>query len=260
MISGLVAAVLLTAVGALASSTDGSPGFPRPLTEYPTPAGASIWGILAGRIKAEPFNLVATAIFALAIIHTFLAPMFLRLSHRLEQRHRERLRAEGRLASDKDQKIEVSGLAELCHFLGEVEAIFGIWAVPLLLAITAAKGWVTARDYLGNGLDFTEPLFVVVIMTIASSRPILNLAEKLTALFAAVGGNTPGAKWLSILTVGPVLGSFITEPAAMTISALLLAEHFYGRKPSPQFAYATLGLLFVNVSVGGTLTPFAAPP
>jgi len=39
-----------------------------------------------------------------------------------------------------------------------------------------------------------------------------------------------------------------------------LAERFYRRNPSPAFAYATLGLLFVNVSVGGTLTHFAAPP
>ena len=46
----------------------------------------------------------------------------------------------------------------------------------------------------------------------------------------------------------------------MTISALLLARQFYARKPEPFFAYATLGLLFVNVSVGGVLTHFAAPP
>ena len=44
------------------------------------------------------------------------------------------------------------------------------------------------------------------------------------------------------------------------LAALLLAGQFYAFKPSPRFAYATLGLLFVNVSVGGTLTHFAAPP
>src|SRR5262249_45496201 len=41
---------------------------------------------------------------------------------------------------------------------------------------------------------------------------------------------------------------------------LLLASKFYQRQPSRRLAYATLGLLFVNVSVGGTLTHFAAPP
>ncbi|MBU4010229.1 MAG: putative Na+/H+ antiporter, partial [Proteobacteria bacterium] len=40
----------------------------------------------------------------------------------------------------------------------------------------------------------------------------------------------------------------------------ILAKQFYARKPSPKFAYATIGLLFVNISVGGTLTHFAAPP
>ena len=61
-------------------------------------------------------------------------------------------------------------------------------------------------------------------------------------------------------TIGPILGSFVIAAGSVTISALLLAEKFYERKPPAKFAYATLGLLFVNVSVGGTLTHFAAPP
>ena len=46
----------------------------------------------------------------------------------------------------------------------------------------------------------------------------------------------------------------------MTICALLLARQFYDLQPSTRLKYATLGLLFVNVSIGGTLTHFAAPP
>jgi Na+/H+ antiporter NhaD/arsenite permease-like protein len=46
----------------------------------------------------------------------------------------------------------------------------------------------------------------------------------------------------------------------MTICALLLRHRFYALKPSKRLSYATLGLLFVNISVGGTLTQFAAPP
>ena len=65
---------------------------------------------------------------------------------------------------------------------------------------------------------------------------------------------------VAILTIGPILGSFITEPAAMTIAAMLLADKFYALSPSNKFKYATLGLLFVNISVGGTLTSYAAPP
>ena len=52
----------------------------------------------------------------------------------------------------------------------------------------------------------------------------------------------------------------ITEPAAMTISALLLSSKYYEVDPPESFKYAPLGLLFVNISVGGTLTHFAAPP
>jgi hypothetical protein len=77
---------------------------------------------------------------------------------------------------------------------------------------------------------------------------------------ASLGGGTPAAWWLTILTVAPLLGSFVTEPAAMTIAALLLARQFFDLQPSPRLKYGTLGLLFVNVSVGGTLTHFAAPP
>jgi hypothetical protein len=60
--------------------------------------------------------------------------------------------------------------------------------------------------------------------------------------------------------IGPLLGSFITEPAAMTICASLLSRRVYSLAISKRLAYATLGLLFVAISVGGTLTHFAAPP
>src|SRR5690606_37235720 len=102
--------------------------------------------------------------------------------------------------------------------------------------------------------------FVVVIMAIASTRPVIHFAESALRRVAGAGGSTPAAWWVAILTIGPVLGSLITEPAAMTICALLLARQFYDLQPSTRLKYATLGVLFVNVSVGGTLTQFAAPP
>jgi hypothetical protein len=247
-----------------ASASETPPGvtakFPLPLASYSHAPEASIWQILKDRVVAEPFNLVASGIFLLAIIHTFLAPVFLRLSQEFKEKHQRRLASGEWTLTAARKKNEVSFLAEIFHFLGEIEAIFGIWVVPLILAIAISKGWQTARDYLGHGLDFTEPLFVVVIMTISASRPVLQLAEKFMGMLAGFGGRTPAANWLSVLTVGPLLGSFITEPAAMTICALLLAKQFYPLGPSPRFAYATLGLLFVNISIGGTLTHFAAPP
>ena len=103
-------------------------------------------------------------------------------------------------------------------------------------------------------------MFVLVIMTLASTRPILKLAEKFMWMIANLLGGTLAAWWLTILTIGPLLGSLITEPAAMTISALLLAHKMYDLGPNVKFKYATIGLLFVNISRGGTLTHFAAPP
>ena len=146
------------------------------------------------------------------------------------------------------------------HFLGEVEAVFGIWAVALVIAIIGFYDWKTVVNYIGYKVNFTEALFVVVIMTLAATRPILRLADAIIRKIANLMGGTLTARWLATLTIGPILGSFITEPAAMTISALVLARIFYELEPSQKFKYATLGLLFVNISVGGTLTHFAAPP
>ena len=149
---------------------------------------------------------------------------------------------------------------EIVHFFGEVEAVFGIWAVALAGVIIAYKGVGTAVHYIGETVNFTEPMFVVIIMALASTRPVTRLAEQGLRLVASLGGGRPVAWWFSILTIAPLLGSVITEPAAMTIAALLLAKQFYQLQPSRKLAYATLGLLFVNISIGGTLTHFAAPP
>jgi hypothetical protein len=68
------------------------------------------------------------------------------------------------------------------------------------------------------------------------------------------------ALYFLVLAFVPLLGSFITEPAAMTLAALMLRDTLFSREVSTKLKYATLGVLFVNVSIGGTLTPFAAPP
>jgi len=200
-----------------------------------------------------PFNVVATAIFVAAIAHTFAAKRFLVLAHAVRRRHDERECAAGRPPSP-------SIGAELLHFVGEIEVVFGLWAVVLMAAMSWFYGWSAAKHYLARTVDYTEPLFVFVIMTIAATRPIVTLAERLLGRVARFGGDTPAAWWLSIIVLGPLLGSFVTEPAAMTLCALLLGRRVYGLGPSRRLAYATLGLLFVNVSAGGTLTHFAAPP
>lgn len=226
---------------------------PRDLSSYPDAAGGSIWQLLLGRIEAEPFNAVATAIFLVAIVHTFSVARFSKWAHDAQRRHDQRMRAAGRATHP-------SVPAEALHFLGEVEVVFGLWALVLLVAMASYAGWEEAKHYFNDVVTYAEPLFVVVIMALAATRPIVSLAEGSLRRVADLGRRTPAAWWMSILVVGPLLGSFITEPAAMTISALLLARQFYDLQPSTRLKYATLGLLFVNVSIGGTLTHFAAPP
>ena len=212
--------------------------FPRDLSAYPDPVNAGMWEVIKSRAAAEPFNVAVTAIFAVAVLHTFLCPKLMHASHAAPPG---------------------SPRARILHVLGEVELVFGLWVAVLAAAFLWAQGSGALGQYF-RSVSFTEPLFVVVIMVLASTRPIMRLAEQSLRLVASLGGGHPAAWWLAILTVAPLFGSAITEPAAMTIAALLLAKQFYDLKPSPRLMYATLGLLFVNISIGGTLTHFAAPP
>jgi hypothetical protein len=243
---------------AAAPSIDVS-AFPPPLESYQDGDTADVGAVLLGRIRAEPFNLVATVIFLLAIIHTFLAPKILGLSHRVQHDYEARLKEiHGPDLKEKIPRRQRQSIpAAVLHFLGEIEAVFGIWVIPLALAMWFAKGADVTRHYLDQDVSYIEPLFVVIIMAIAASRPIVQAAVRVLGLIAR---ESPMLWWGVLLTLGPLLGSFITEPAAMTICALLLGREFYRLGPSPRFMYATLGLLFVNISVGGALTNFAAPP
>lgn len=261
----LMAVVLLCllAQGALAAaSVLFGPGTSATLIElssdYRDEALPTVAQQLYHRLTAQPFNLVATVIFALAILHTLLANSI----HRFAMAMRKRLgvpadsvHAEAYGIREPDKWFVVQLLA----FLGEVEIVFALWVVPLMLLMSFQYSWDVAVHHL-NSLDFIEPLFVVVMMTLASSYPVIRFAENALASLARWGNNGPVAWWIILLTVGPLLGAFITEPAAMTVTALLLARQFYAYKPSPKLAYATLGLLFTNISVGGVLTNFAAPP
>lgn len=256
---------LLPAITARAAQSEGvASALPIPLDSYQVLPDSSLWEILSHRAAAEPLNLAALAIFVGAILHTFLTAKIRHWAHIVEERHATRAEArKADSATDGDgdgRPDEISFPGQMLHFLGEIEAVFGIWAIILVVAITWFKGWSAAVDYISNRVSYTEPMFVVIIMALAATRPVLTLAETCLRGVANLGRGSPGAWWLSILIIAPLLGSLITEPAAMTIAALLLARQFYDLKPSPRFAYATIGLLFVNVSVGGTLTHFAAPP
>jgi hypothetical protein len=181
-------------------------------------------------------ELIAAGLFAAALLHTFAAKQFERLSKRFP-RH-----------------------AGVFHLLGEVEVVFGFWAIVLVLAMAAISGGDQALAY-AESRQYTEPLFVFVVMVVAASRPILRAvvgAIDIVARRLPVPTSLASA-WLGLAAV-PLLGSAITEPAAMTIAALMLAPQVFRRDVPERVKYLSLGVLFVNISIGGTLTSFAAPP
>lgn len=186
---------------------------------------------------------LGTTLFALALIHTFCVSYFAKLS----------------------QKYPKGSAAEsLFHLLAEVEVVFGFWAFLFLIIWTSIEGIKPVVAY-QDSLNMTEPLFIFCIMVLASTRPIITVARKVILFlsFAAsklVPVNPVLVQFFILFTVGPLLGSLITEPAAITIVGLLLYRMIDDEKSQPQMLYAVLALLFVNISVGGALTHFAAPP
>jgi hypothetical protein len=186
--------------------------------------------------EATPAQIAGAILFAIALIHTFSAKFFERLAHRHPSH------------------------AGVLHLLGEVEIVFGFWAMVLVAFIAIVSGGGPALEYL-ESRNFTEPMFVFVIMVVAASRPVLKCAQG-----AVMGASRlmpmprPMATYFLTLSLVPLLGSFITEPAAMTLAAFTLRDRFYSANLSTRMKYLTLGVLFVNVSIGGTLTPYAAPP
>ncbi|WP_292975030.1 putative Na+/H+ antiporter [Nitrosomonas sp.] len=181
-------------------------------------------------------ELMSSVLFALAILHTFSTGFFKRLAH-IQPAH-----------------------AGIWHLLGEVEVVFGFWALVLVVVLFIANGEQAAINYI-DSRNFTEPMFVFAIMVVAGTRPILQVAKtavyqvaRIIPLQGSMGFN------FTVLSLVPLIGSLITEPAAMTLAALILAERIFIKGISSQMKYAILAVLFVNISIGGTLTHFAAPP
>lgn len=181
-------------------------------------------------------QIIGATLFGLAVLHTFSTKYFEHLAH-TQTRH-----------------------AGIWHLLGEVEVVFGFWAMVLMLFMFGISGKQEATAYL-DSRNFTEPLFVFAIMVIAGTRPILQFAGATVRFVARYVPLPRGmALYFLVLSFVPILGSFITEPAAMTLAALMLRDTLFAREVSSKLKYVTVGVLFVNVSIGGTLTPFAAPP
>jgi len=179
---------------------------------------------------------IGLVLFIVALLHTFSTGIFEVLAHR-HPRH-----------------------AGLLHLLGEVEVVFGFWAAVLMLFMALVDGSASAIDY-AESRSYAEPLFVFVVMVVAASKPVLETARALVRLLARLAPvpDEIAQTWLGLALV-PLAGSLITEPAAMTLAALMLAPAAFRPGMPEWLKYGALGVLFVNVSIGGTLTAYAAPP
>ena len=187
-------------------------------------------------MQSDLMQTVGAVLFGVALVHTFCTKYFEVLAHR-HPRH-----------------------AGLLHLLGEVEVVFGFWAFVLVASMALLAGSTAAIDY-AESRQYTEPLFVCVVMVVAASRPVLEAVQHLlNALARMVPLPQPTVMaWLGLAAV-PLMGSLITEPAAMTLAALMLAPQIFRPEVPERTKYSALGVLFVNISVGGTLTSYAAPP
>lgn len=192
-------------------------------------------------MEATPstIEVFGTTFLFVAIIHTFLTNYFQRLAHRFSSG---------------------SVLENLFHLLGEVEIVFGIWAAILLICFFILNGGEQTTSFV-DGLSFSEPMFVFAIMTVASTRPVIESAKNtITKIAEFIPLNSQITTYFLCLVIGPLTGSLITEPAAITVTALVLYSQYFQKEISDRCRYLTIAVLFVNISIGGVLTHYAAPP
>lgn len=203
-------------------------------------------GCADGILRAVRFNMsidkIATFLFFLALLHCFSVTLFSKIAHRFPAG---------------------SAGEALFHLLSEVEIVFGFWAF-LFLTIWFFLDGAGAVIKHQQSLNMTEPLFIFCIMILASTRPVITIAReallKISNILARIIPiNKKIIQFYCLMFLGPLLGSVITEPAAITLVALLLYR-MIDSKISENFLYGILALLFVNISIGGGLTHFAAPP
>ncbi|MBS4169108.1 putative Na+/H+ antiporter [Parachlamydia sp. AcF125] len=207
---------------------------------------------LSGAVGITPLSITANVLLGIALAYNFLSRKILTFPPNWQKiQVGENEQALSWISSKNPLKL-------FFHYVRTAKRIVGIWIIPLLASVTFLYDWRIAINFLSTR-NYTEALFVSVIMTIVSSQPILNLMEAFIRKIASLGKESPGSWWVSLLTVGPILGAVITEAGALIVTSLLLAKQFYTRPVSQNLAYATLGLLFTHISLGAILTNFGAP-
>lgn len=186
-------------------------------------------------------------IFLLAIIHTFLTPKLFFLS--------ERFRHKQLIFTESSKKYYM--LSELIGILSKVEIVFFVWAIPLFFLFWISEGFKLTITYFDTR-NYSFPIYIMTIVVLTTSKPIIDFADRILTFLAKLGPNTPKMWWWALLLGSPLIACLVKEPGAMIIGSTLLLRKFYYLTPSRSFRYATMGLLFSNISMGGLLTPVSS--
>ena len=148
-------------------------------------------------------NILGASIFALAILHTFSTKFFEHLAH-------TNPRFEG-----------------IFHLLGEVEVVFGFWAMILILFMFVIQGESTAVEYLDTR-NYTEPMFVFVIMVIAATRPILQLSQNFVlGLAKLIPIKKEIAIFFLLLSFVPLTGFFYNRTGSHDFSCTFIRKELF---------------------------------
>lgn len=137
-------------------------------------------------MKPTPTEILATVLFVLAVLHTFSVKRFAHWAHHHPQG---------------------SVQHTLLHFLAETEVVFGLWAAVLFFGIAILGRSIHEAVHYIDGLNFTEPKFVFVVMVMAATRPVVTLAESLILMLARLIPLREGmAFYIAALSFGALLG------------------------------------------------------
>ncbi|WP_213357473.1 putative Na+/H+ antiporter [Chlamydiifrater phoenicopteri] len=186
-------------------------------------------------------------IFSLSLVHMFLTPYFYKVCENYA--HKKMVYPE--------QREKYGVLSELFKILSRVELVFILWSAPLFFWFLITEGTRLSIAYFSSR-NYIFPFFVVVIVLFIESRPIVYLGERLLSKIANFGKKSPAAWWWTILLVSPFITPLIKETGTMVLACVLLVAKFFPFSPSKKFSYATAGLLFSNVSIGGMLFPITS--
>lgn len=185
----------------------------------------------------------ATLLFFFSIVHTFLTPWFYNRFQICQ--HRKTIFPE--------RWKKYLWLSECYRLLGKVEIVFILWAVPLFLLFLCTEGYKMTISYF-NSRNYIFSLFIIIMLILLESRPIVYLSERIFSSIAKIGKQSPRCWWWTLMIATPLSSVLLKETGAMIIATALLARNFYKFSPSTRFAYATMGLLFSNISLGGLTT------